>query len=315
MQSGVLLIDKDAGMTSHDVVSKVRKILNFKKVGHAGTLDPMATGLLVLLIGEATKLSNYLMSTEKKYDLSVKLGLSTDSFDITGKITSENSCDKLVKDEVLREISALSGSLELVVPEFSAVKIGGQKLYNKVRKDPAFKTNIVKTMVFKDFSDVSWTSDLDFRINYIASKGSYVRSWVNTLGQKLGVGACLSSLRRLTSGSFFVGAAVNLEHLAEEYKTKNINDLSAFIPLEKCLILWPSYRVDSFDEKLIRNGVLPKKIKSIFMNYLPMSELDGIRVLSKKNGALVAILGGHEHKGLKINRVFQGDIDPLNGNG
>ena len=144
---GLLLIHKESGMTSHDVVAKARRVLKTKAIGHTGTLDPMASGLMVLLVGEATKLSQYILEQNKAYRLTAKLGETTDTLDSTGKITSTS--DKVVsRDEVAKEIHQLQGDLQLPVPIYSATKVDGKKLYEYAREDKPVEVPIKKMTFF-----------------------------------------------------------------------------------------------------------------------------------------------------------------------
>lgn len=182
---GVLLINKSAGMTSHDVVAKVRRALSTREVGHAGTLDPMARGLMVLLIGEATKLSHYVLEREKAYSLRAQLGIVTDTLDTSGATLETKPV--LSSEFSVREAAlALQGELSLPVPIYSAVKVQGQRLHEYARKEQ----DVVVPMKLMKFFDLDVTAqgpdwiDLNLR----CSKGSYVRSWVHLLGQKLAAG-------------------------------------------------------------------------------------------------------------------------------
>lgn len=209
---GVLLIDKPTDHTSHDVVARIRGILRMKRVGHAGTLDPMATGLLVVLLGKATKLSQYLMSVDKCYTGSVKLGEITNTQDAEGEVLETRPVPELSEEQVRAALRGMVGDQYQIPPMFSAIKIKGQPLYKaarageEVEREPRF-------IRVKRFELTRWAAPdtLDFVVD--CTKGTYVRTLAHDLGQKLGCGAHLSALRRISSGALNVDRAVTLEAL------------------------------------------------------------------------------------------------------
>ena len=191
---GVLLVNKPEGCTSHDIVDKVRRIVGQRQVGHAGTLDPMATGLLVLLLGEATKISDYLLNSQKGYRAKIKFGIETDTLDRTGEVLREQPV-VLDPELIAAEAKKLLGVLQLEVPKFSAVKVGGVKLVNAARKKVAVQTP-TRPMEFIDLTihEVTHhTLDLDLH----CEKGAYIRAWAHQLGQNPGCGAALESLQNI----------------------------------------------------------------------------------------------------------------------
>ncbi len=209
---GVLLIDKPTDHTSHDVVARIRGILRMKRVGHAGTLDPMATGLLVVLLGKATKLSQYLMSVDKCYTGAVKLGEITNTQDAEGEVLETRPVPELSEEQVRAALRGMVGDQYQIPPMFSAIKIKGQPLYKaarageEVEREPRF-------IRVKRFELTRWAAPdtLDFVVD--CTKGTYVRTLAHDLGQKLGCGAHLCALRRISSGALNVDRAVTLEAL------------------------------------------------------------------------------------------------------
>jgi tRNA pseudouridine55 synthase len=209
---GVLLIDKPTDHTSHDVVARIRGILRMKRVGHAGTLDPMATGLLVVLLGKATKLSQYLMSVDKCYTGSLKLGEITNTQDAEGEVLETRPVPELGEEQVRAALRGMVGDQYQIPPMFSAIKIKGQPLYKaarageEVEREPRF-------IRVKRFELTRWAAPdtLDFVVD--CTKGTYVRTLAHDLGQKIGCGAHLSALRRISSGALNVDRAVTLEAL------------------------------------------------------------------------------------------------------
>lgn len=211
---GILLIDKDAGCTSHDVVNKVRRILKIRSVGHAGTLDPLATGLLVILVGRATKVSQYLMSLDKVYDGEMKLGVETNSQDSEGEVVSELPVPESVNEAYMREqMASFLGDQYQTPPMFSAKKLNGIPLYKlarqgqEVQREPRF-INISK------FELLEWNKPAaNFRL--ACSKGTYVRTVCHDLGKKIGCGAHMTQLRRISSDKFNVENAITVEKLSQ----------------------------------------------------------------------------------------------------
>jgi tRNA pseudouridine55 synthase len=208
---GVLLVDKPPAHTSHDVVARLRGILRMKRIGHAGTLDPMATGLLVILVGKATRISQYLVSLDKEYEGTVELGVTTNSQDADGEVMATRPVPPLDEAALRAAMQGYIGDQYQMPPMFSAIKIAGVPLYKSARKgeDIAREPRFIRV--------VSWDllglalPRLDFRMR--VSKGTYVRTLAHDLGEKLGCGAHLAALRRTATGAFRVSEALTLEQL------------------------------------------------------------------------------------------------------
>lgn len=210
---GVLLVDKPQGITSHDVVDRVRRAFGMKQVGHAGTLDPMATGLVIILVGKATKISQFLMSLDKVYTGEVTLGVTTDSYDADGEVIAEKPLPNLSEADLLEVMKGFHGDQYQTPPMFSAKKIKGVPLYKMARKG---KT-VEREPRFIRISEFELNSfelpKFAFRLG--CSKGTYVRSVAHDLGEKLECGAHLSALRRTEIERFKIDDAVTLDALAE----------------------------------------------------------------------------------------------------
>ena len=206
---GAILVDKPAGMTSHDVVDAVRRHFNLKKVGHCGTLDPNATGLLILVLGRGTKLSEKLMSDDKVYEGTLKLGESTDSYDSDGELTGSLPVPPLTLDDLNEAAAEFIGDIMQTPPMVSAVKKGGVPLYKLARKGIEIEREARLIHIY-NFRFLTYQEPLGtFRI--ACTKGTYVRSLAHELGRKLGCGAHLSTLRRITSGKFDSAQATPLD--------------------------------------------------------------------------------------------------------
>lgn len=210
---GVLLIDKPSGLTSHDVVDRVRRKLKMKRVGHAGTLDPMATGLLIILVGKATKLSQFLMSLDKVYEGTITLGVTTNTYDAEGEVMTTKPVPELSKADVERVFQSFLGDQYQTPPMFSAVKINGQPLYKMARKGQEIEREPRFIRVSRFEATRFESPEIDFSLD--CSKGTYVRTIANDLGEKIGCGAHLSALRRIASDRFHIKDAIELEAFQE----------------------------------------------------------------------------------------------------
>ncbi|MBT3482373.1 MAG: tRNA pseudouridine(55) synthase TruB [Opitutales bacterium] len=210
---GVLLIDKPSGMTSHDVVDRVRRKLKMKRIGHAGTLDPLATGLLIILVGKATKLSQYLMSLDKVYEGTITLGVATNTYDAEGEVMTTIPVPELTMDEVSKTLGSFMGDQYQTPPMFSAVKIDGQPLYKLARKGVEVEREPRFIRISKFEATRFESPEIDFTLN--CTKGTYVRTLASDIGEKLDCGAHLSSLRRTASDRFHIKDSITLEAFRE----------------------------------------------------------------------------------------------------
>lgn len=211
---GLLLIDKPSGPTSHDIVSEVRRILGGVKAGHTGTLDPLASGLLVVLIGKATKLAPFVQGDPKIYEGTMVLGITTDTMDTDGTVTSEGPC-QAEAHQIPELLVSLSGVMEQIPPAYSAVKFKGKPSYRYARRGEEVPRPPRKVTVYRsemtDFRKLRKRVEVDFIIS--CSPGFYVREYASRVGDSLGCGGALSSLRRLASGPFHLDRALTLEGL------------------------------------------------------------------------------------------------------
>lgn len=211
--SGVLLVDKDPGMTSHDVVAIARRSMGIKKIGHCGTLDPMATGLLMLVVGRATKIQDLLMSEDKQYVGTITLGATTTTQDAEGEVVEESEVGTLGEEEVRAAFEKYSGDFEQIPPMVSAIKKDGVPLYKLARKGKEVKRD-PRPVYVTDFELTRVAlPHIDFTVN--CSKGFYVRSYAHDIGATLGCGGHLSALRRTRSGEFTLERAVRVDALKE----------------------------------------------------------------------------------------------------
>ena len=209
--SGVLLVDKDPGMTSHDVVAIARKRMGIKKIGHCGTLDPMATGLLILVIGRGTKIQDLLMAEDKEYVGSLTLGQVTNTQDADGEVTEEKEVPELDEATIQTAFQEFTGDFYRTPPMVSAIKKDGVPLYKLARKGKEVKRDPRLVHVYSHRIDQIALPQVDFTV--VCSKGFYVRTYAHDIGQKLGCGAHLCSLRRTKSGKFSADGAITFEEL------------------------------------------------------------------------------------------------------
>lgn len=248
--NGILLINKEENYTSRDVVNKVGKILGTKKVGHTGTLDPLATGVLVLCIGNATKLNEVLTSTYKEYEAEVTLGMLTDTLDITGNILKEESV-QINQEEIEKALSKMCGKYFQEVPIYSAVKVNGKKLYEYARNHEAVELP-KREVDIKELSLVGKIKYQDnktiFKIKCLVSKGTYIRALINDIAKYLNTIGVMSKLNRTKQGKFI---------LEDCYTLKDIeNGNYKLIDIDKVLVDYPCIMVSDYLEKLICNGAI-----------------------------------------------------------
>ncbi|MFH0837882.1 MAG: tRNA pseudouridine(55) synthase TruB [Patescibacteria group bacterium] len=217
--NGILVINKPKEWTSFDVVAKIRNKLGVKKVGHTGTLDPMATGVLVLCLGKATKLAQEMTGYDKEYVAEITLGATTPTDDAEGEITPFPGAKKKRKNEILMALKDFEGEIEQVPPKFSAKKVKGKRAYTMARKGQEFKLESVKVKVHEmELLDYKWPV---IKLRVLSGKGFYVRSLARDLGQKLGTGGYLSALQRSKVGPYNIAQATTIE----EASTKNVTPI------------------------------------------------------------------------------------------
>lgn len=209
--NGILLVDKPSGMTSHDVVDRVRKAAKMRRVGHTGTLDPAATGLLILCLGNATRLSEFLTGLDKVYEGTMRFGVITDSYDFDGKVVEQRPVPALTPEQIQGAFNEFTGEIMQVPPMVSAVKVGGERLYKLARKGETVEREPRKVNV-KEFALLSYNEpDAAFRVR--CTRGTYARTLCFDVGEKLGCGATLASLRRTAVGKHTIERAKALDAL------------------------------------------------------------------------------------------------------
>lgn len=272
---GIYLIDKPEGITSFDVVRKLRKTLKNKEIGHAGTLDPMATGLLVVLVGKATKLSNLLLEKQKTYVAEITFGFSTDTFDKTGKIVHEKSLFTLTNETLSKGIETLTMRKEQMPPLFAAIKVDGKKLYEYARNNEAVEIQS-RPIDIQTFMITKPLKNNCFEALLSVSKGTYIRSIAHDLGLLLEIPSHLSALRRIKSGSFRIEDSYRLDEVTEETQPSiSLNDFMT--TLDKVV-------VEDYMIPLIKNGIrLDERQTTIEGPFVAVSKTGELLALYQKD--------------------------------
>lgn len=266
---GALIIDKPANWTSHDVVAHVRRVLGVKRVGHTGTLDPFATGVLVLLLGQATRLAQFLADADKAYEAVIRLGYATDTGDATGArldLSNEGlncppNSEIFTDDQVMSAMASLTGEIEQLPPMYSAKRVAGRRLYELARRGEVIERKQVRVNII-EFEPITYGSSLfiknldgtyDLLASVICSAGTYVRTLAEDFGKRLGVGAHLAELRRFGAGRFTIRDAITLEQLEKLAKGGSIHE--ALIPPDKMLSHLPFVQLTEDRAFRVRNGI------------------------------------------------------------
>lgn len=257
---GVILVNKHKGVTSHDIVFKIRRLFGTKKVGHTGTLDPLATGVLPVLVGRAAKAAEYLLSENKKYIAELKLGVTTDTEDITGTILSKT--DTLpTKSEFFDACRQFVGEIQQVPPMYSALKVNGEKLVDLARRGIEIEREARKITVYSLEHEVINEAEGLYRISVACSKGTYIRTLCKDIGERLGCGATMTELIRTESGTFNINDSYTIAELEEMDLEKRFSLLS---PVESLFTEAPAVTLPDFYAKLCRSGceIYQSKIKT-----------------------------------------------------
>lgn len=282
--NGIILIDKPQDWTSHDVVGKLRGILHERRIGHSGTLDPLATGLLVVFVGRATRAVEFAEADSKEYIAGLRLGVSTDTQDITGTVLQK--IDDSISEETLKSaLMQFAGEIEQIPPMYSAIKVGGKKLYELARKGQTVERKPRKVSISK--LDIIGVENGDYILDVCCSKGTYIRTLCNDIGQSIGCGGCMSSLRRVKAGIFSVENAVSINDVAAAVKDGTVEKL--ILPVDSLFNDYPYFKVNANNEKKLKNG-----------NIISCSEQNGTYRVYSENGEFL-LLG--EVSGSKLKTI------------
>ena len=268
--NGIVIIDKPAGWTSQDVVSKLRGVLHTKRIGHGGTLDPMATGVLPVFVGRATRAVEFFEHAEKTYLATLRLGLTTDTEDITGRVLEERDVS-VTAEQLETVLCRFRGEIDQVPPMYSAIKINGQKLYELARKGREVERQSRRITIFRlecqDFDGIQ------AELLVHCSKGTYIRTLCKDIGEALGCGGCMAALRRVSAGAYAIEGAVSLETLvAEQHPEKYL------LQIDSIFGEYPQAVLTENQEKRCRNG-----------NSFSLNRADGTYRVYNKNGEFLAL--------------------------
>lgn len=247
---GIINIYKEKGFTSHDVVAVVRKTINQKKVGHTGTLDPDAEGVLPICIGKGTKLADYIMAEKKGYRAEVTLGITTTTEDSSGEIIEVKPVD-FDEEKIKEVVYSFKGKIDQIPPMYSAIKVNGKKLYELAREGKEIERKS-RTIEIYDIKILEFLPPNKIVIDVICSKGTYIRTLCSDIGKKLGCGANMSSLLRTMSGNFTLDTAVKLDELKNIVENNNID--SILITIDQVLSDYKKVRISPKATKLLHNG-------------------------------------------------------------
>ena len=281
--NGILAIYKEKGYTSRDVVNILGKELGTKKVGHTGTLDPMATGVLVVCVGQGLKLVELLTDHDKEYIAKVRLGIETDTLDITGNVLKEETIKKYSKEEVEEVLKKFVGKIKQQVPKYAAVKVNGKKLYEYARNGEEVDLPIREVEIY-DLKLASEVKNNEFYIKCHVSKGTYIRSLVRDIGYTLGTCATMTELERTKLGNFSLEDTYTLEDIR--------SGMYSIFSIEEVLEL-PKVVVDGNMEKKIRNGCVLDKFFD-----------DDMVMIMNEDNQLIAIYNSIDEKKVKPYRMF-----------
>ena len=288
-KNGLLLIDKHEGCTSHDVVASARRILRQKKIGHCGTLDPAATGLLLLTVGRATRLTRFLIRAPKVYEGTIRLGVSTDTYDTSGEVTAEQPVEGLDAESVERAMHSFVGTYLQQPPPYCAKKVGGVRFYELARRGEEVPETKKEVTVYEFRALEPWRPGEDLRFLLSCSSGTYARSIAHELGEELGCGGTLASLRRTRIGHFELGDGLDLESLRAAIDAGEPPG-SAWIPFDDIPLPFGDVTLDPQQEKRIQNG------QTVLVRDLEGQEGDWIKMMGARNrfiavGAVVERIG------------------------
>lgn len=248
--SGVLVVDKPVGMTSHDVVQVIRNGTGLRRAGHTGTLDPRASGVLVILVGPAVRLSEYVSASDKRYQAIIRLGSTTDTFDAEGKFTRSNQPVDVTEAQFEEVLKSFIGEIEQTPPPYSAVKVQGRKAYEMARQGE--EVDLAPRKIQVHHLEVLEWAPPEVVVDVHCSSGTYVRSLANDLGEKLGCGAYLVGLRRTKSGRFSLRDATPLRKLQEAFTAGNWYQF--LIPAAEALGDWPAVELSPDEVEAVRHG-------------------------------------------------------------
>lgn len=293
--TGIIIIDKPAGATSFDVVARARRLCGEKKCGHAGTLDPMATGVLIVALGGATRFIGLAPNGDKTYEAAFRLGTVSDTLDITGKI-SETREVASTAEEVKKALAEFVGETEQIPPMYSAVKVNGKRLYSLARRGIEVERKPRRINIYKLETLGENEKAGEYAIKIECSAGTYIRALISDLGEKLGCGAVMTALRRTAANGFKIEDAVSLERLSEAAKAGETEKF--LIPVERVLEAYPAVKTTGAQAKRFKNG------GELSLERLACERVSGFYRVFGPNGDFIGVGEIGDGGALKPKRVF-----------
>jgi len=284
-ESGIIPIYKPSGPTSTDVIRKLKRKYKFNKIGHLGTLDPMAEGILPIMLNQVTKLAPILDTSKKIYKTVIKFGIETDTNDITGEIINEKTDFSLERDDLIKALLDFNGEIDQVPPKYAAVKVNGVRAYKLAREGKEFEIKSKKVTIYN--IELKRFSLPYAEVEIHCSRGTYIRSIIRDIGHNLDIPATMSKLIRSESSGFSIKESVSLDNAIEDLSNN-------FIDVES-LLSFPIIEINEFEHGLIQNGQIPKKINCPEPNYYQLTY----------NKKISAIFHKEEDKDIKIFKVFK----------
>ena len=290
MVNGIINVYKEAGYTSFDVVARLRGIAGQKKIGHTGTLDPDATGVLPVCLGNATKLCEYLTDKTKEYEAGFVLGIETDTQDISGKVTAENYVNlvDITPDKIKAVISGFKGRQQQIPPMYSALKVDGKRLYELARNGIEVERKPRDIEIYD--IEVLNVNEKDIGIRVVCSKGTYIRTLIYDIGRQLGCGATMTALKRTRSGAFSIETAFKLDRLEKIFKGEDELPVSDIVtPVDSVFSEYPALTVKNEELKRVLNGnyVNHKHIGEYLRIYDPEDRFLALYVYNRRDGRYV----------------------------
>lgn len=293
--TGIIILDKPKDITSFGAVARVRRLCGEKKCGHSGTLDPMATGVMTVLLGGATRFCELLPSHDKEYIAVFRLGTVTDTLDITGKVLETNSVSA-TKADVLEALGSFTGEISQLPPMYSAVSVNGQRLYDLARQGIEVERQERKVFIYSAELLEADENSHEYKISVSCSSGTYIRTLIDDIGRKLGCGAVLTELRRTKANGFSVEQAVTLEQLEKASENGTVCEL--LMPLKKALELYPSVQVTEAQAKRFSNG------GELDLNRIKCAKMTGLYRVFGPDGSFLGLGEISDPESLQVKRVY-----------
>ncbi|MDD6188357.1 MAG: tRNA pseudouridine(55) synthase TruB [Clostridiales bacterium] len=287
--TGILIVNKPEGWTSHDIVAKLRRILGERRIGHGGTLDPMATGVLPVFVGRATRAVEFMENADKEYIAALRLGISTDTQDTTGNILSEKPAD-ISREALQAVIEPFRGEIEQLPPMYSAIKVDGKKLYEYARNGAEIERK-TRRITIHELEIIGQREDGDYLLRVVCSKGTYIRALCADIGDALGCGGAMSGLVRSRAGAYRLEEAHSMEDIIAA-GTEEAPKL--LLSLESMFTMYPAVTANAANEKRCRNGLAPRLSNAPDGRFRLMSESGEFLALCANTGEVRVIKSFYE---------------------